>query len=142
MRIALILALITLAVPGFCEETKKTTSSTWTYATGLKILSSKVVKESGEKSSWKIEKRGNNYLVTIYDYFFSEGNFEAPFLSLSREGKVTLTVSTKKQKLFKSKEEFPLLLSIEISGKRLQKGETIYFLNGDNGEVMGHQIVK
>lgn len=142
MRIALILTLITIAVPGFCEETKDANPSTWTYATGLKILSSKVVKELGEKSNWKIEKRGSNYLVTIYDYFFSEGNFEAPFLSLPREGKVTLTVSSKKQKLFKSKEEFPLQLSVEISGKRLHKGETIYFLNGDYGEVKGHQLVR
>jgi hypothetical protein len=143
MRISLIVAFIMLAVSCFGEETiPPSNSNMWTYSTGLKIVSTKLIKGSDEKPSWKIERRGSNYIVKIYDYFYSEEKFEDPVLSLPREGMVTLAVSSKKQRFFKTKEEFPIQLIIEISGKRLQKGETVYFLNGDCGEVNGHQVIK
>jgi len=142
MRTLLIVALIMLAVPCFGEEETPSNSNMWTYSTGLKIVSSKLINGSDEKPNWKIEKRGSNYIVKIYDFFYSEGKFENPVLSLPREGRVTLAVSSKKQKFFKTKEEFPIQLTIEISGKRLKSGETVYFLNGDYGEVNGHQVIK
>jgi hypothetical protein len=139
MRIFLIILLVFIAVPGVCEESN---SGTWTYSTGLKIISVNTLKAAPEKPNWRIEHKGTDYIATISDYFFRENNFEEPLLSISREGKVTLTARTKRRKIFRTKDEYPLQLTIKISGKRLHKGETVYFYNGDYGEVMGHQVIR
>jgi hypothetical protein len=139
MRILLIILLTFIAVPGVSEESN---SGTWTYSTGLKIISVNTLKDAPEKPSWKIEHKGTDYIATISDYFFREDNFEEPYLSISRDGKVTLTVRTKRQKIFQTKDEYLLQLTIRISSKRLHKGETVYFYNGAYGEVMGHQVIK
>jgi hypothetical protein len=139
MRIILALLLILCAVPGVCEETN---SGTWTYSTGLKILSVSNPAETSGKISWKIERKGRDFIVNINDFFYRDGAFEDPSLSLPSEGKVTLTVCTKKQKLFQTKSEYNLQLKIKISGDRLHKGETVYFYNGDYGEVVGQQTIK
>lgn len=139
MRVFLVLLLICFAVSGICEELN---SGTRAYSTGLNIATVSQLKGPLGKRTWKIEPKGNDYIVTITDYFFRDGDFQEPFLSDTREGKSTLTVKTKEQKLFKSRDEFPMQLTIKIDRKRLNKGQTIYFYNGDYGEVAGHQVIK
>jgi hypothetical protein len=127
------------AVPGICEESN---SGRWTYSTGLKIVSVTKLKGHPGRSAWKIEPKGTDYIVTITDYFFRDGEFQEPCLADTREGKATLTLKSKEQKLFKTRDEYPLHVTIRIDGKRLHKGQTVYFYNGDYGEVAGHQVIR
>jgi len=139
MRICIVLLLICFAVPGICEESN---SGRWTYSSGLKIVSVNKLKGHPGKLAWKIEPKGIDYIVTITDYFFRDGVFQEPYLADSREGKATLTLKSKEQKLFKTRDEYPLHVTIRIDGKRLHKGQTVYFYNGDYGEVAGHQVIR
>jgi|GEM_PF-3573177 len=139
MRIFIVLLLMCFAVPGICEESN---SGTWTYSTGLKIVSVTKLKGHPGNLTWKIEQKGKDYIVTINDYFFRDGDFQEPYLADTREGKATLAVKSKEQKLIKTRDEYPLQLTIKIDGKRLHKRQTIYFYNGDYGEVAGHQVIK
>jgi hypothetical protein len=139
MRIFIVLLLMYFAAPGICEESS---SGTWTYSTGLKIVSVTKLKDHPGKLTWRIEPKGKDYIVIIKDYFFRDGDFQETYLADTREGKATLTVKSKEQKLFKTRDEYPLQLTIKIDGKRLHKGQTVYFYNGDYGEVAGHQVIK
>jgi hypothetical protein len=139
MRYFVFLLLIAFATPALCEEMN---TKTWTYSSGLKILSIKKLEGHPGKLFWEIEPRGSDYIVTVTDFFFRNGEFEELSLNDLKEGKATLTVKSKEQRFFKTKDEYPLQVTIRIEGKRLHKGQIIYFYNGDYCEVAGHQIVK
>ena len=110
--------------------------------TGITITSASGSISEYQKPSFSVKVAGNSLLVSITDFFYSEGAFDPPWITLENGRKATLHIGTKKNSsLFQNKGEYIRSLSLKITRSKTPKGITLYIFNEDTGETLGHTVL-
>jgi hypothetical protein len=110
--------------------------------TGITITSASGSIGEYQKPSFSVKAAGSSLLVSITDFFYNEGAFDQPWITLESGRKATLHIGTKKKfSLFQNKGEYIRSLSLEIARSKATKGTTLYIFNEDTGETLGHTVL-
>lgn len=115
-----------------CSDQKIESSNNWTLYNDAEVISISPLIE-GTQSSVRIGKGQHGYIVSILDVFQCGVLEEKLYLSLTRNGKLTLEL-TKPNRNSNGCEEHK---TVKVKIKRqLATGDTLYILNGS--EVISH----
>jgi hypothetical protein len=118
-----------------CSDQKIESSKTWTLYDDAEVISISPLIE-GTQSSVRIEKGEHDYIVSILDIFQCGTLEEKLYLSLPRNGKLTLELPKPNRNSNGCEEHKTVKVKIK---RELAAGDTLYILNGS--EVISHITV-
>lgn len=126
-----LLIVASLANAG-CSDQKIESSNTWTLYDDAEVISISPLIE-GQQSSVQIEKIEQGYIVSVSDFFQCGAPEKKLYLSLARNGKITLELPNPRRSANDCEESKNVKVKIS---RNLVAGDTLYILNG--GEVIAH----